>query len=351
MQFAETSAFYLLLAIPLLWGLFIWSGRRKRKASARLGDMPLVEKLAASASPVRDRVKSALLLASLFFFILALARPQWGQKTEEVVRTGVDVFLAVDTSFSMDATDIAPSRMEKARHIASSLMDELEGNRIGLIVFAGDAFVQCPLTLDYGAARIFLDAISTGVVPMPGTNVAQALEAARRGFVSQESKFKVVVLLTDGEQHEGKAMDVAESAKDEGILIHTVGVGTPGGDPIPVRDERGQVIEYKRDENDQPVLSRLDEDSLGRIALATGGKYFRATDRESEVEDIAGLIADMESKELASKLFTRYEERFYWPLGIAIVLLIAETVIPRRRREKKKPLVQVSFGAPVGDVR
>jgi Ca-activated chloride channel family protein len=343
MQFAETSAFYLLLAIPLLWGLFIWSGRRKRKAAARLGDPSLVKKLSASESPVRDRIKSALLLSSFFFFILALARPQWGQKTEEVVRTGVDVFLAVDTSFSMDATDIAPSRMEKARHIASSLMDKLEGNRIGLIVFAGDAFVQCPLTLDYGAARIFLDAISTGVVPTPGTNVAQALEAARRGFVSQESKFKVIVLLTDGEQHEGKPLDVAESAREEGIVIHTVGVGTPAGDPIPVRNEQGQVIEYKRDENGQPVLSRLDEDVLGRIAIATGGKYFRATDRESEVEEIGGLIADMESKELASKLFTRYEERFYWPLGLAIVLLIAETVIPRRRGDKKRTLVGVSL--------
>jgi Ca-activated chloride channel family protein len=336
MQFAETGAFYLLLILPLLVGFFIWSKRRKQKAAARFGDLTLVAKLADTVSPVRDRVKSLLFVTALFFFILALARPQWGQKTEQVVRSGVDVFLAIDTSFSMDATDVVPSRLEKARHIASALMDELQGNRIGLIVFSGSAFVQCPLTLDYGAAKIFLDSFSTGVVPEPGTNIVSALAMAERGFVAKESKYKVVILLTDGEQHEGDTMAAAEAARDAGILVHAVGVGTPGGDPIPVLDERGEVTEYKRDENDQLVLSRLDEDTLGRIAVTTGGRYFRATDRESEVEEIAELVAGMESKELSSKLFTQYEERYYWPLGIAIAFLTAETVLPRRRRRRKK---------------
>ncbi len=322
------------LLIPFLVLMFFLSGRRKRKLMARLGDRVLIEKLTVSVSPVRDRVKSALLLASVFFFALSLARPQWGQKTEEVVRSGVDVFLALDTSFSMDAMDVGPSRMEKARHIALELVEELEGNRVGLIVFSGGAFVQCPLTLDYGAARIFLDAVATGAVPEPGTNIARALEAARKGFVAKESKFKVVVLLTDGEQHEGDPLAAAKKAREEGIVIHTVGVGTSGGEPIPVLDEAGQVSDYKRDESGQPVLSRLDEDTLGRIALATGGKYFRASDRESEVGEIGGLIADMEGKELASKLHTRYEERFYWPLGIALCFLTAETVVSRRRRGK-----------------
>jgi Ca-activated chloride channel family protein len=226
--------------------------------------------------------------------------------------------------------------MEKARHIAAALIDRLQGNRIGLVVFAGSAFVQCPLTLDDGAARIFLDAVTTGVVPEAGTNVARAIDAARRGFVSKESKYKVIVLLTDGEQHEGDPADVAQKAQEEGVVIHAVGVGTAAGDPIPIRDSRGEVTDYKRDAAGQPVLSRLDEDSLGRVALATGGKYFRATDRETEVEEIAELIESMESKELKSQLFTRYEERFYWPLGFAIVFLIAESAIPRGRRQKKE---------------
>lgn len=334
MQFAAPSALYLLLLVPALVLLFLWTGRRRKRIAARFGDLALVERLAASASPLRDRVKSTLFLAAIFFLVLALARPQWGQRTEEVVRSGVDVFIALDTSFSMDAPDVAPSRLDKARHIATSLMERLEGNRVGLIVFAGAAFVQCPLTLDYGAAKIYLDAVATGVVPQAGTNIASALEAARRGFVARESKYKVMVLLTDGEQHEGDPQQAAQKAREEGILVHTVGVGTPGGEPIPVRDERGQVIDYKKDEAGQPVLSRLDEETLSRIALATGGKYFRASDREAEVEEIARLIQDMETKELTSKLFTRYEERFYWPLGIALALLVAESLIPRRRRLK-----------------
>jgi len=332
MQFAAPSALYLLLLVPALAAVFLWSSGRRKKVAARFGDSALVERLSASASPLRDRVKSGLILVGTFFLVLALAQPQWGQKTEEVVRSGVDVFIALDTSFSMDATDVAPSRMEKARHIAASLMERLEGNRIGLIVFAGSAFVQCPLTLDYGAAKIFLDALSTGVVADPGTNISSALEAARRGFVARESKYKVVVLLTDGEQTEGDPRQAEQKAREEGIVLHALGVGTPGGEPIPVRDERGQVIDYKKDEAGQPVLSRLDEETLSRLALATGGKYFRASDRESEVEEIAGLIQAMETKELTSKLFTRHEERFYWPLGIATALLVVESLIPRRRR-------------------
>ncbi|MFQ5790347.1 MAG: VWA domain-containing protein [Acidobacteriota bacterium] len=337
MQFGSPSSFYLLLLVPLLGALLWWARQRRRRLEARFGDPALMAKLTASVSPVRDRIKTALLLAAVFFLVLALARPQWGHKTEQVVRSGVDVFLALDTSLSMDATDVVPSRIGKAQHIASALMDRLQGNRIGLIVFSGSAFVQCPLTLDYGAAQIFLDSVFSGIVPEPGTNIAEALEAARRSFVSKESKYKVVVLLTDGEQHEGDPVRAARQAREEGIVIHAVGIGTPGGDPIPVRDERGRVVEYLRDEGGQPVLSRLDEDTLGRIALTTGGKYFRASRRESEVEEIASLVSEMESKELDAKLFTSYEERFYWPLGLAIAFLTAETVIPRRRSLAKGP--------------
>ncbi|MGH6690397.1 MAG: vWA domain-containing protein [Gammaproteobacteria bacterium] len=336
MQFANLSALYYLWLVPLLGALFLWAGRRKRRAVAAFGDRSLIAKLSQAVSPMRDRLKSGLILAGVFFLVLALARPQWGERTEEVVRTGVDVFIALDTSLSMDATDIAPSRLEKARHIAANLIDRLQGNRVGLIVFSGSAFVQCPLTLDDGAARIFLDSVSTGAVPEGGTNVASAIEAARGGFVSRESKYKVVVLLTDGEQTEGDFTEVADQARQEGIVIHTVGVGTAAGDPIPIRDARGEITDYKRDEAGQPVLSRLDEESLSRIALATGGEYYRASDEESEVEEIAELVASMEGKELSAQLFTRYEERYYWPLGFAVAFLIAESAIPRGRRRKKE---------------
>ncbi len=335
MQFATPSAFYGLLLLPVLFFFLLWSGRRKGKAAERLAEPRLLERLSLGVSRRRDRWKAALLLVGVFFLVLAIARPQWGQGTDEVVARGVDVFIVLDTSFSMDVTDVAPSRMERARYIASALIDRLQGNRIGLIVFSGSAFVQCPLTLDYGAAKIFLDTVGTGVVPEPGTDILQALEAASRGFVARDSKFKVVVLLTDGEETEGSAIGVAEKAKEEGIVIHTVGVGTPGGEPIPVRNESGDVTDYIRDDSGEPVLSRLGEETLSRIALETGGKYFRISDQDQEIEEIAGLVAGMEGEELESQLFRRFQERYYWPLSFALLFLLAESLVSRERRARQ----------------
>jgi Ca-activated chloride channel family protein len=334
MQFATPEAFYGLLLLPVLAAFFLWSGRRTRRAAATLGESRLIDRLSLGVSRRRDRWKAGLVLAGIFFLVVAIARPQWGQGTEEVAARGVDVFLVLDTSFSMDATDVAPSRMDRARYIASALIDRLRGNRIGLIVFSGTAFVQCPLTLDYGASKIFLDTVATGVVPEPGTDILRALEAASRGFVAHDSKFKVVVLLTDGEETEGSVLGVASKAREEGIVIHAVGVGTPGGEPIPVRNERGEVTDYIRDDSGQPVLSRLGEDTLSKVALETGGKYLRISERDDEIEEIAGLIAGMEGRELESQLFRRFQERYAWHLGLALSFLLAEALVSRERRAK-----------------
>jgi Ca-activated chloride channel homolog len=335
MQFATPDAFYLLLLLPALALFFVWTHRRKMRTARSLGDEGLVSRLSLGVSRAHDRWKRSLFVVGVFFLVLALARPQWGQGTEEMVAKGVDVFIVLDTSFSMDATDIAPSRMERARYIASELIDKLHGNRVGLVVFSGAAFVQCPLTLDYGAAKIFLDTVTTGVVPEPGTDIVQALEAARRGFVARDSKFRVMVLLTDGEETGGNAVAVAEKSRDEGILIDAVGIGTPGGQPIPVRNEKGEVTDYMRDESGQPVMSRLDEATLGKIALTTGGKYFRLSDRDEEIQEIADGIMKMEGADLESQLFRRFQERYYWPLGLALLFFLAEALVPRARRLKE----------------
>ncbi len=331
MQFATPEAFYGLLLLPALVFFLAWAGRRRRRAAERLGEPSLIERLSLGTSRARDRWKAGLFLASLLFLVLAIARPQWGQGADDVVARGVDVFLVLDTSFSMDATDVPPSRMERARYIAGAFIDRLGGNRIGLIVFSGTAFVQCPLTFDYGAAKIFLDTVATGVVPEPGTDIFQALEVASRGFVTPNPKFKVVVLITDGEETEGSGLGVVEKAKREGMVIHAIGVGTPQGEPIPVRNESGDVTDYIRDESGQPVLSRLGEETLSKIAFETGGKYFRISDRDQEIEEIARLISGMEGEELESQLFRRMQERFYVPLVFALVFLLADTLVPRRR--------------------
>ncbi len=333
MQFATPDAFYLWLLLPALAWFLAWTKKRRRQAVEKLGDLALLDRLSLRVSAVRERVKPALVGAALFFLVLALARPQWGRGEQEVFARGVDVFLVLDTSFSMDATDVAPSRMERARYIASQLMGRLQGNRLGLVVFSGTAFVQCPLTLDFAAARIFLDTVATGIVSEPGTNIVQAIEAAKRGFVSRKSTHRVIVLLTDGEQQSGDVLAVAEEARQDGIVIHTVGVGTPGGEPIPVLNERGEVSDYVRDAEGQPVLSRLDEKTLSELALATGGEYFRVSERDEEIEGITSLVMAMEGEDLESQLFTRYRERYYWALAIAIAFLLADTLLARERRE------------------
>ena len=331
MQFSTTGSLYLLLLIPALLFMFCWAGKRKKRRAEAIGDVALVERLAPDVSPERDRLKIALYLAAVFFLVLAIARPQWGQSTEEVVARGVDVFIALDTSFSMDATDVAPSRMERARYIATELMNRLQGNRIGLIVFSGSSFTQCPLTLDYAAARVFLDTVTTGIVPVPGTNIASALTRARMGFAAGSGGYRVVVLLTDGEQLEGNALELAEALAEDNIVVHAVGIGTLGGEPIPVRNERGEVTDYVRGSDGQPVLSRLDEEMVSQLALATGGKYQRLSERDAEIEEISAAIAAMEGEELESQFLRRYQERFYWPLGFAIAFLVADTLIPRRK--------------------
>ena len=337
MQFASPDAFYLLLLIPMLVLFFRWAKGRQVRRTRVLGDAALVQRLTLRRSVTRESVKIGLLLACLFFLALALARPQWGRGEEEVTAQGVDIFLVLDTSFSMDAPDVAPSRMERARYIASELMERLQGNRIGLVVFSGSAFVQCPLTLDYGAARIFLDTVTTGIVPEPGTNIGQAVKAARKGFVARDSKYRVLVLLTDGEQSSGDVEGIAETAREQGIVIHSIGVGTPEGEPIPVRNEKGEVTDYVRDESGKPVLSRLDEDALSRLALTTGGKYFRISDQDKEIDQLTELVVDMEGTELESQIYTNYQERFYWPLMVAVALLIAETLISRQRPVREVP--------------
>ncbi len=332
MQFATPESFYLLLLLPGFYGLHLWSTMRKKRFAAKVGDVDLVARLFLRTSLIRERMKPLLLATSILFLVLALARPQWGQGDQEMYSFGVDVMLVLDTSFSMDATDVPPSRIDRARYVASQLIDNLEGNRIGLVVFAGGAFVQCPLTLDYGAAKIFLDTVTTGIVPEPGTNIAEAVNSAVLGFQSRNSEHRVIVLLTDGDEETGRLDSIGEKIREEGIVIHAVGMGTPSGEPIPVRNESGEVSDYVRDESGQPVLSRLNERALSALAIETGGSYFRVSERDEEIEVVSGLIGDMEGAELQSQVFNIYEERFYWPLAVALIFLLVDTLVPRQRR-------------------
>jgi Ca-activated chloride channel family protein len=300
---------------------------------ARFGSLELLSKITRTKSTSRQYIKALIVLSAYFFLVLSLARPQWGTKLEITARKGVDIVVAMDVSESMLAQDIKPDRLERAKHEVSQFIAALQGDRIGLVAFAGDAFLQCPLTLDYGAAKMFLDVMDPNLIPIPGTAISQAISASRKAFKVEEKKYKVLILITDGEDHEGNAVEEAEKAAKEGIVIYTLGIGSDAGVPIPVHDASGNV-NYKKDREGNVVMTRVDVASLERIALVTNGKAYQSTSGGLELERIYKEIRKMEKREMESKHFTQFEDRYQWPLGIALILLILEYFVSERQRKK-----------------
>ncbi len=338
MRFGNPSLLWALLLVPLL-GIWLAAGlARRRRALAAFADEPLLSRLVQSARFEKLVIKSIVLLVAAAFILAAAARPQWGSTLEQVARKGVDVLVAIDISESMMAEDLKPSRLGKAREEASRLLDRLKGDRVGLLAFAGSGGVLCPLTLDYNAVRIFLDSLTPDMISYPGTSLGEAMKSALRTFGSEERKFKVVVLFSDGEEQvdPDEVERVAGEAAASGLVIHTIGTGTPSGDPIPMRDRDGQIVEYKKDSSGRVVTTRLDETLLARIAQITGGSYNPATAAETELDRVAEAISGMDKKEMQAKLMTQYEERYQVPLAIGVAALLADSLLSARRRVRRE---------------
>jgi Ca-activated chloride channel homolog len=330
MKFGNPEFFFLLLLLPVFVGFFLWALQQKKTALARFAEPKLLEKLVPAATIARQVVKGTLLAVFFFFIVFALTRPRYGTKLELFERRGIDLMVALDISESMLAEDIAPSRLDRAKHEISKLFELLKGDRVGLIVFAGESFVQCPLTLDYGAAKMFLDAVTTGWVELQGTALADAIKQATEAFRSKAHKYKVLVLISDGEDHEGDAVEAAKAAAAEGTIIYTVGVGSESGVPIPVSKAGGNVV-YKKDKSGNLVMTKLDPVTLEKIAIEGHGKYFNAG-TDLDLARIMTEIERMEKKELGSSQLNIYEERYQIFLFIALVLLIIEFFILDRVR-------------------
>lgn len=333
MHWGEPVYLNFLLLIPIAAVFFIFASIAKRKAMEVFGDRDIVQRLSFSKSRSRERARNILLVTAVGFLVLTLAMPQIGTRLTMTKRYGVDILIAIDTSLSMTAQDIKPNRLEKAKLEVASFIDKLKGDRVGILTFAGDSFVQCPLTLDYNAAKMFLSIIEPGMMPRPGTAIGDAIKTATRSFIKKERKHKILILLTDGEDHDTDPIGSAKEAKKEGIIIYTIGIGTKKGEPIPLLDEKGNVTGYKKDKNSEVVMSKLDDVTLQKIALMTDGKYYNATPGEFELDKIYDEISDMEKKELSSRLFTQYEDRFQYFLGIALILLCVEFLIGDRKRK------------------
>ncbi len=333
MRFGAEEYLWLLWLVPLTAVLLWLAYRFRAQARLRFADASLLERLLAGYSPQRRFAKTVLLVVGIFFLTFALARPQFGEKMVFLKRKGVDIVVLLDTSKSMLARDMKPDRLSKAKQEIYGMLERMTGDRVGLVCFAGEAIIQCPLTLDYGAARTLVTAVDRYAVGKPGTAIGEAISKAVTMFDPTEKKFKVALLITDGEDHTGNAEAAAEEAKKAGINIYAIGIGSPSGEPIPEFDEQGNVTGFKKDRNGRVIMSKLDEYTLQKIALTTNGKYYRASAGELELDRIYDEIAEMEKKELEGKLFTQYEDRFSWFLVPAAVLLAVEAIISERRRK------------------
>jgi Ca-activated chloride channel family protein len=333
MKFGSPEYFWLLLLLPVVLGFYVYAFYKKKKALKKFVATSMLPKLTHTISSKKQVAKALLIVLTVFFSIIALTRPQYGTKTELLKRKGLDVVIAVDVSLSMYAEDIKPNRLIRAKHEISNFIDKLRGDRIGLVAFAGEAFVQCPLTLDYSAAKIFLNVLGPDLISTPGTAIGPAIETALSAFNSKEEQYRVIVLLTDGEGHTGTAETWAEEAAKKGVIVYTVGIGSLSGVPIPLKDKQGNVT-YKKDLQGNVVSTKLDEATLVQMAEVTGGTYFHAAPGQFELEQVVQEIESMEKRELEEERFTQHKEQFQWPLALAIICLLLEFLISDRRKNK-----------------
>ncbi|MBI4410944.1 MAG: VWA domain-containing protein [Deltaproteobacteria bacterium] len=338
MKFVALTYVWLFWLVPLAVVFSIWTARRRRQKTERLISPDLWPQMMPGFRPARRRVKAVLVILGILFACIALLRPQWGYTLREVKRKGIDLFVLVDTSDSMLAGDISPNRMERAKRELVDLLKYLHGDRIGLIAFAGRPFVACPLTTDYEAFGLFVDALDTDLIPVQGTDISGAVETALNSFSSDEGRSKAIILITDGEDTFGRPDAAAEKASVQGVRVFVIGMGSEKGAPIPLREGNG----FKKDRSGNMVISRLDEASLQRMALAAGGSYVRSVTGDLDLEQIylKGIKEVLQARELKSENKIVGEERFQIPLLLALLFLLLEPFV----RETK---TAVKFGALV----
>ena len=329
LRLENTEAIYLLALVPVLVLLFIFIMSGKRKKLNLLGNRNLIQQLIPDWSSFKNWLKFSLLMFALAFLTMGAAGVLEGSRLEEVKREGVDIMIALDVSNSMKAEDIKPNRLERAKQFITRLISQMGNDRIGIVVFADNAYVHLPITVDHSAARLFLTSIDTDIVPRQGTDIGIALDLAVKSFGDSITKHNAIIIITDGEDHEEDALSAAKSAAEKGITIHTVGMGSPEGVPIPVYS-RGQRTGFLKDRSGNTVLTRLNENILQQIASAGGGIYVRATNSGNELGVITDEINKMTRREFESKVFTQYENRFQYFVGAAIILLIIELLVSER---------------------
>jgi Ca-activated chloride channel family protein len=330
-RFANIELLWGLLIIPLLALIFAWSRIARKRALKRFGKQETISVLMPFASKSRPVFKFILLMLALAFFIVGAARPQFGSKLKKVKREGVELMIALDVSNSMMAEDIEPNRLERAKRAISRLVDRLSDDKIGLIVFAGDAYMQLPITTDYNSAKLFLNSVNTQIVPTQGTAIGAAIQMGIRSFTPEGQSNKAIIVITDGENHEDDPVSAAQEAAENGIVVHTIGMGLPSGSPIPVL--KGGQKDYMKDKNGEVVITKLNETMLERIATAGNGIYVRANNAQVGLNALFDEINKLEKEEMETLVYSEYDDQFQYFFAIGLLLLLLEFVTLERKNK------------------
>ncbi len=334
-RFEYSIFLYGVALLPILVLFYYWAQQYREKALKRLGNTRTIARLMPGASPIVHRNKFILLGIAVLLLIIGLANPQWGTKTKKVKRKGIDLIIAVDVSQSMMAEDIKPNRLLRVKKFAQDFLKKTRGNNVGLILFACNAYLQVPLTTDYANVMANIKAANPGSVPSQGTTIGQAINVGSRAFKENEENHRAIVVLSDGEDHDGEAVGAAKEANDKGVLIYTVGVGSAEGSLVPVTD-RGRR-DYKRDETGNPIRSQLNEEMLKEIARAGDGAYFNLSAGANQVANaLQKQIDNIEKKEFEQRVFDEYASYFQWFIGLGLVLILIEFLLPYRRKSSGK---------------
>jgi Ca-activated chloride channel homolog len=340
-RFAYPDFLYLLLLLPVVFLLWLVNWYRRKKALTRFGNAEIVMKLMPEASGTRPVVKIIIQSLAVVFMTIMLARPQFGSKVEEVKRKGVEVIIALDVSNSMLAEDIQPSRLERAKQAISRLVESLSNDKIGLIVFAGDAYTQIPVTTDYVSAKMFLSTISPDIVPKQGTAIGSAIDLGMRSFSPGKDKSRAMIIITDGENHEDDPVAKAKEAAAEGIIIYTVGIGSSEGVPIQANVDGRR--DFLKDQKGNTVITRLDENILKEIAITAGGKYVRANNSNIGLDQVFNDIRKLKKQELEGTIYTEYNDQFQIFAGVSLFLLLLDFMIMDRKNRRLSSLRVFKF--------
>lgn len=326
-----------LILIPFFLVLYGLTVRWRKRTMAAYGELAVIKKLMPDISGNKRFAKFLLFLIAFGFLIIGIVNPQIGTRLENVKRTGADLMICLDVSNSMRATDLSPNRLEKAKMAISKLIDKLNGDRLGIIIFAGEAYVQLPITTDYAASKLFLESISPEMVPTQGTNIGAAIDLAMESFGKDEGKNKAIIIITDGEDNESSGVTAAQHAAEKGVSLYTIGMGSPDGAPIPIYVD-GSREGFKKDKEGNTIVTRLNEQVLQEVAAAGNGIFVRATNSDAGLNNVINAIDKLEKKQFESKMYSDFEDRFQWFISVAFLLLLADVFISERKSRLYKRL-------------